>query len=225
MVKLVLRRVAQELRVGTDLFLAEEKAVGHGLLALVVSVSDTGGHWQPIGIIHVEGMPGQRTLVRVPPAGVIKSPPLSAFLEAALSELEKLGFLAGSSRFRSHTALDVARRELDAAEGSTSFANIGNSCRAALIALGNELYEPHMLPEGHTEPKGDDAKAKLSYLLKHYLAGRSEDYRTGFIRAIEGAWGMSVGLTHRKKATREEAEAVLAFLDAVFKAFSFIAPS
>jgi len=94
-----------------------------------------------------------------------------------------------------------------------------------MIALASELYASHMLPSGQMEPKGDDADTKLSLAASHYFAGRSDRYRGGLRKAIEGTWDLCVALSHRKTATREEAEVCLAHLTAVFEAFSFIVPS
>jgi hypothetical protein len=240
-VRALLMRAATGFEYDNYRFSAKERPVRSGLSVIEIRADATGAGvgGGAIGMINVDGLPGHRTRMSVSPrppgteanwrpdqGGVL----FSAYLTQAISELRRLGFLTSSSRFHSYAVLETARRELHAAEDSTSFANIGNSCRAALVALGNELYEPHMLPEGHTEPKGDDAEAKLRYVARHYLAGRSDRYRGGLVKAIdgviEGVWDMASPLVHRHEtATREEAEATLALVAALFEAFSFVIPS
>jgi hypothetical protein len=143
MVSAALRRAAEEFRLGSYVFRAEERTNRSGLPIVVIRAeANVGGG--SIGIINVDGLPGGRTRMSVParsPGTSSSWSPdqdgrlFSAYLRKALSELQRLGFLAVSSRIRSYEVLQTARRELDAAEDSTSFANIGNSCRAALKAL------------------------------------------------------------------------------------------
>jgi hypothetical protein len=233
MLKLLLKRVADEFRFGAYIFRAEEPQLRSGLSALRIRADAPAGG-EPIGYIHCEQLPGQRTRMRVPPGRGSRSPTawsldrdgtlFSAFLRAALSELRKSGFLASSSRFQSHAALVTARRELDAAEDSAAFAAIGNICRSAMVALANELYAPHMLPSGQDEPKGDDVRRKLKLVLSHHFGGRSEHYLRGLEKNIEGCWEIVTSLYKRKTATREEAEACFSLVAGLFEAFSFIVP-
>ena len=96
--------------------------------------------------------------------------------------------------------------------------------RSAMLALADELYAPHMLPGGVEAPKKDDAKRKLGLVINHYLAGRSEQYRKGLRRSMEGAWTAVSALVHRKRARREEAEICLALVRAQFEVFSLMVP-
>lgn len=248
MVKSLIVRVAGELEVEGSSFAAAAVEIGRGLPAIVIGViseSESG----TIGIIQVEGLPGERTRLRVPaergakirdshyvptpwhdvgPTANWRKDPrgefFSAFLGVLLLELRNSGFLSTSSRFESHSVVETARRELDAAEDAASLAAIGNICRSAMVALADELYADHMLRTGQTAPKRDDATGRLKVVLSHYFAGRSERYRRGLSKSIEASWDVSAALVHRKRATREEGETCFALLKGLFEAFSFIAP-
>jgi hypothetical protein len=230
-VKVLLKRLAFELQVGAHKFAAEERFYHPKPPFLLIQAKGSGGG--DIGLIEVDELPGTRVRMRVPagrgdPTSSWSADPegelFSAYLGAALGELRRSGFLANSSRFESHEVLQTARRELDAAADSTSFANIGNSCRTALKALANETWREYMVPSGQP-PKAGDADAKLKQVLNHYFAGRGERYRSGLAKVVDGVWDMSQPLTHRgQTASREEAEAALALVAALFEAFSFIIP-
>ena len=54
------------------------------------------------------------------------------FVLAVVAELKRSGFLLNSSRFDSHTHLDLARRELNGAEEPAAFATVGVCCAQGL---------------------------------------------------------------------------------------------
>lgn len=186
-----------------------------------------------IGLIYVDDLPAGFARLRVPkgrggrdeswnsdPDGRL----FSSFLEAVLDELRAFGFLSTSSRFESHSIIDTATRELEAAEEPEAIAAVGNIMRSALLQLADEIYAEHMLPDGAEAPKKDDAKRKLRHVVNHYFAGRSKNYRMGLVRAAEGAWDAVSALKHRKRARREEAEICLALVRTQFEVFSLMVP-
>ncbi len=74
-------------------------------------------------------------------------------------------------------------------------------------------------------PKGDEAPAKLRLVIGYYFAGKSKRFVDGLKKNIDGSWDTSAALTHRKDASREEAEACFATVAAIFEVFSFIIPA
>lgn len=235
-VKPILVQVADDFQTDAYYFRAydRQRRAGLSVTEIRADATQTGGGGGVIGGIQVDPLAGGRSRVHVPANYAPSDPKWAALWQEYLSrvhaELKRLpGFLAPASRFKSHEVLQTARRELDAAEDSASYANVGNSCRGALIALANELYASHMLRAGETEPDGDDARQKLRYVARHYLAGRSQRCRGGLTKAVngttEGVWDMASPLVHKyETATREEAEATLALVTGMFEAFSFIVP-
>jgi hypothetical protein len=233
--KPVFVQAAEDFRTDAYAFRADDRQTRAGLSVIQIraDATQTGGGGSVIGGIQIDPLIGGRSRVHVP-ANYAPTDPKWArlwheYLSRVHAELKRLGFLAPASRFKSHDVLQTARRELDAAQDSAAYANVGNSCLGALTALANEIYACHMLHQGEDEPRGDDARSKLVYASRHYLAGRSERYRRGLAKAIEGVtegvWDMSQPLKHKHEtATREEAEAALALVTAVFEAFSFIVP-
>ena len=226
MLVVLLRRVADEL----PSYMTDDRNTGSDRPTIILRF---GPERIVLGTITIEELPGNRCLLRVPPnrgasaEARAKDPEgrlLQTYLDAAISELRSLGFLASSSRFESHSVLDTARRELDSASEPEAFAAVGNVLRSAIIALGDELYKPHMLPSGESEPKGDDARQKLKFALRHYFAGRAERYREGIEGVVDACWGIVSPVPHRKSATRDELEAALAIVGGLFDAFSFIVP-
>ena len=111
-------------------------------------------------------------------------------------------------------ALQAAYRDLYAASGTVIWQNIGNACRAALIAFADEIYVPDMAPAGTTQPKGDDAKQKIISALRHYYAdgGRSKGrFHDALENLIEGTWDLASSLVHRKNATETDAKACVMY--------------
>lgn len=217
-------------RIGDELptYRTEYRETGSERPTIIVRQGPQGG---VLGTLTAEELPGNRSLLRIPPyrgagpAATNHDPDgtlLQAYVDAVISELSSLGFLASSSRFDSHAVLATARRELDSAAEPEALASIGNVLRSAMIALANETYRSHMLPEGATEPNTDDAKQKLRFVLRHYFAGRSERYRTGVEKTIEGCWDIVSAVPHRKAASRDELEAALSLVEGLFDAFSFV---
>ena len=111
-------------------------------------------------------------------------------------------------------ALQTAYRDLHSASGKVIWQNVGNSCRAALIAFADEIYEPNMLPAGIGKPKGDDAKLKITLALRHHWAKRKSK-RGPFLEALEGlidaTWDLVSSLVHRKNANENDAKACVMY--------------
>ena len=229
MVQTALTRLASEFKWEIHTFRIHQDAQGAWGLAADMGGQDLG----LIGVFFVDDLPGPQTRFRIPknrgnqdaiwptdPEGHL----FSRFLSAALEELRNLGFMHTASRFESHSILDTATREIAAAEESEAIAAVGNIILSAILALADELYMPHMLPDSSEEPKKGDAKRKLRHVINHYLAGRSENYRKGLVRSTEGAWDAVSSLKHRKRAQREEAEICLVLIRAQFEVFSLMVP-
>ena len=131
------------------------------------------GDGGPIGWIFLLELPGQRTLLRVPPGRGSADPSQSwgrddkdgahfaRFMGHAMEKFAEYGFTSRRARFKSDEMLRNANRALDAADTPDGFAAVGMNCRQALIALANELYNPSMLHDNEEAPKGDDARSKL----------------------------------------------------------------
>ena len=64
------------------------------------------------------------------------------------------------------------------------------------------------MPEDVDQPKGDDAKAKLKWMARHYLreAGAGDRYRESIEGIIEANWDFVNAAGHRQtSATQEDA--------------------
>jgi hypothetical protein len=118
--------------------------------------------------------------------------------------------------------LETARTQLAAAEDAVGFAAIGNVCRSAMIALANELFKEEMTPTDATAPKHDDADTKLIYVSKHYGAGHSERQSAGVTKVVEGTWNIATAVSHRKSATREDAELCVLMTSNIFDSFALL---
>lgn len=207
--------VAGDLKVGEIRFKAERARLGSGVPALVVRAEGAAGGGSIGIVVFMEG-PGGTVWLRVPEnrGGAVDQawPPdsdgrlFAQYLHALRQEYEKLGYTSVSSTLKARSIVDDALQQLAAAEEAPSYAAVGNMCRAALIALADEVYESHMLPQGKEAPKGDDAATKLKYAIRHYLAGSSETYTRAIETIAKGTWEMACAFLHRKNALREEAE-------------------
>lgn len=110
-------------------------------------------------------------------------------------------------------ALQTAYRDLYSASGKVIWRNVGNACRAALIAFADEIYDPSMMPADVPQPKGDDAKQKIVLALKqHWLRRSKKDHSLGALeKLIKATWDMAQSLLHRKDATENEAKACVMY--------------
>lgn len=110
-------------------------------------------------------------------------------------------------------ALQTAYRDLYSASGKVIWQNIGNACRAALVAFANEIYDPNMAPAGAPQPKGDDAKQKITLALRHYWAKQSTkgQYLDALEVLIKATWDLASSLVHRKEATENDAKACVMY--------------
>lgn len=192
----------------------------------------------PIGVIFVFAASDHDTILRVPPTNPASynkhdsgGQLFSQFLNAALVELQRMGVVSNRSKFTSTVSLVNAERRLASAQESQDYADIGNSCRAALIELANEIYKPHMLPQGDEEPKNGDSAQKLKYAAKHYctIGNRGTSAYTKVISGIEqvvqGARDYQQPLTHAPSASRAEAELGLLLTQMIFDSFALLVPN
>jgi hypothetical protein len=110
-------------------------------------------------------------------------------------------------------ALQTAYRDLYSASGKVIWRNVGNACRAALIAFADEIYDPSMAPADVPQPKGDDAKQRIVLALRHYWARKSKrgHYLDALEALIKATWDMAVALVHRKDASANEAKACVMY--------------
>ena len=225
----LLKEIADEFRLdGAERFHVDEVRYNSGP-GLSVRANLTNGSAQ-IGVIFPLALSDDRTLLRVPRwRGQFELDPdgrlFSRYLEAAFQELQRLEFMTGRGRFNSASAMDSAIQSLANAEDPNGYAAVGSMCRSALIALANEIYQPHMRSPEVAEPKGDDAKAKLRLTAKHLGAGTSQRQEEGFEKVIDGTWTFSTALTHRKNAKRQHAEVCTALTTSVFDCFALMVPS
>jgi hypothetical protein len=123
-------------------------------------------------------------------------------------------------------ALQTAYRDLYSASGKVIWKNIGNACRAALIAFADETYVPSMSPAGAPQPKGDDAKQKIALALRHSRTQKpgGDNYLEAVESMIKATWDMASSLLHRKDATDHDAKACVMYTYlAVWNAAALIA--
>ena len=200
-----------------------------------VRVSSTRGGGGSIGLIFLLSTPSGRTNVRVPPgrgSGVPESTNeydpdgrlFGHFLQVFGNEVLQQGLITSSKRFESATALETAERSLAAANDSAGYAAVANICRTALIKLANETYSDSMLPRGTSEPKGDDATAKLRLAVRHFMSSSDERQKEGLTKVIEGAWGYCSAFLHRKNGSESEAEVCVGLTATVFECLALVIP-
>lgn len=190
--------------------------------------ADTAAGSGSIGLIFLLSLGDGRTLLRVPNTSPERDPDgrlFSLYLQTFHQEMRRLGLITARSRFDSAKVLDTAVRQLASAEDSPGYAAVGPVCRAALIALADEVYEPYMLPPGKNVPKGDEADTKLGYAAHHYAAAHSKRQGEGLDKVINGSWDFAQALTHRKNAPREDAQVCVTLTAAVFDSFALMVPN
>lgn len=129
--------------------------------------------------------------------------------DVMLEILQTVGEGMPSSFPKTSERLQRAYRDLYSATGPVVWANIGNTCRKALEAFADELYEPSMLPPAVPELKGGDAKTKIVYALRHHWKRRKS--AGPYLRALEGlvkaTWDLVSSLVHREDASGADAKA------------------
>ena len=228
-IRTLLKETADEIRLDkTERFRVDEIKHNNGT-ALSVRADLTNGSAQ-IGLIFLLALVDDRTLLRVPRwRGRFELDPdgrlFSRYLQAALQEMQRLEFMTGRGRFNSVSVIDSAIQSLASAEDPSGYAAVGSMCRSALIALANEIYQPHMRPPEVPEPKGDDARSKLRQTARHCGAGMRGRQDEGFQKVIDGTWTFGPALAHRKNAKRQDAEVCVALVTSVFDSFALMVPS
>lgn len=95
-------------------------------------------------------------------------------------------------------------KKLFTAETSDDFVGIANSCRTIIIDFASQTYRAEYKPKEQEEPKGDDAKHKLTYTYKFLHNGYSKTYIEGKNHIINGIWKVISSLVHRKKIQKRE---------------------
>ena len=176
--------------------------------------------------------PGPKTEIRIAqgdwPAALVSCK--TTFTDAMTFELTRRSLSRSPTPFESSSLLENIRLQLGAAEDATAYANIGNACLLAIIALANELYKPFMLPGNVEPPKGDDARQKLKYVARCFAPGQAARQNDGLDDFIAGTWklitqgsfGYDTGLKHRQHATRIDAEVAVVLTNALFEAFGVL---
>lgn len=205
--------VAEGLKVDDFRFKAERARLGSGVPGLVVRAEGATGGGSIGIVVFLEG-PGGTVWLKVPPHRGAASQGawhpdnngrlFAHYLHTLRQEYEKLGYASTSGTVEARSILEEASQQVGTAEAS--YVGIGSMCRRALISLADELYGSHMLPPGAQPPKGDDAATKLKYIIRHCLAGTSETYRRASEALAKATWDLATSLSHRKTASREEAE-------------------
>jgi len=95
---------------------------------------------------------------------------------------------------------------LSAASSGASWYQIGFSCRQILVTFANETFDPNHVPETESQPKGDDARSKLKWTIRHSLkqTGAGDRYRKSIEGVIEANWNLVSTIGHRKESVTEE---------------------
>jgi hypothetical protein len=205
--------VAEGLKVGDFRFKAERARLGSGVPGLVVRAEGATGGGSIGIVVFLEG-PGGTVWLKVPPHRGAASQGawhpdnngrlFAHYLHTLRQEYERLAYASTSGTLEARSILEEASQQVAVAE--VSYVGVGSTCRRALISLADEVYRPGMLPQGAQPPRGDDATTKLRYAVRRWLAGSSERYREGVEAVVKGTWDIAVALSHRRAASREEAE-------------------
>lgn len=225
-VEQLLREVANRVRLGDEGRVHIDRikhTYGDGLS---VRATLPGGGGASIGTVFLLPSGDNTTLLRVPSDCAFyeldgDGQYLSNYLQEVFTELEQRGLIPAKSHLKSADALDTVKKRLAHAENAQDYENIGNSCLAVLIALADELWQPHMRPTDSDPPKGDDAKTKLGLIARSYIS-ESRQYGA-FMKVIAGAWDFAQPLKHRKNAAKNDAEVCVILTTAVFDSFALIA--
>lgn len=113
---------------------------------------------------------------------------------------------------QTHKLLTDAYRQLftlTATDSDSSWYQIGYSCRHVLIKFANETFDPNYVSVGQDQPKGDDAKEKLKWIVRYFLKqGEAGDrYREAIEDIVQANWKFVNNFGHRQEsATQEDAK-------------------
>jgi hypothetical protein len=110
---------------------------------------------------------------------------------------------------QTHKLLTDAYRQLftlTAASTGMSWNKAGYSCRDVLIQFANEIFDPEYVPKDQEQPKGDDAKAKLKWVVRHFLKqdGAGDRFREAIEDIVQANWDFINSVGHRQKSATEE---------------------
>jgi hypothetical protein len=93
-----------------------------------------------------------------------------------------------------------------AARSGASWNQLGYGCRHILIRFADEVFDPDYVPNGQEQPKGDDAREKLKWTVRHNLkvAKASGQYRESIERIVDANWKFINSVGHREESATEE---------------------
>jgi hypothetical protein len=110
---------------------------------------------------------------------------------------------------------------LAAAQFEEDFQSIGHLAREAFISLGQAVYDPTRHPsEDRVTPSDTDAKRMLTAYVAAELSGAANEEARRFARA---AVVYSDAVTHKRSASRLDAELVVAAIESVVKVIAILA--
>lgn len=107
-----------------------------------------------------------------------------------------------------HKLLQDSYRQLfslSANPGSVTWNAIAYNCRHCLVQFASDVFDPTYVPDGQSQPKGDDAKAKLKWAARHHLKrqGAGDQYRDSVESIIQANWDFVNATGHRQESTTE----------------------
>jgi hypothetical protein len=122
---------------------------------------------------------------------------------------------------RTRRAVDTMNARLAAAQSEEDFQSVGHLAREVLISLAQAVYDPERHPtEDNVTPSNTDAKRMLSaYVGVEFSGGSNEEPRHWTKASIS----LAHALTHKRSATRRDANIVVAAVDAVVKIVEILA--
>jgi hypothetical protein len=109
---------------------------------------------------------------------------------------------------QTHKLLTDAYRQLfslTAASTGVTWNKVGYSCRDILLQFANEIFDPTYITKGQELPKGDDAKVKLKWTVRHFLKqdGAGDRYREAIESVVQANWDFVNSVGHRQKSATE----------------------
>ncbi len=122
---------------------------------------------------------------------------------------------------RLNRAVERMTLRLAAAQFEEDFQSIGHLAREAFISLGQAVHDPARHPsEDAVTPSATDAKRMLTTYVAAELSGSGNEEARKFARA---AVMYADAVTHKRSATRIDAELVVAAIESVVKVIAILA--
>jgi hypothetical protein len=116
--------------------------------------------------------------------------------------------------------LEEAAKTLAGAQEPEHFQAVGLACRAALVALGQEVLVDGDLPEGAVMPRMADFKGRAHLAIDRLLDGpRDSEYRRNARHVCDAAWEFCNAATHSPNQTAPDAGICLSLAGAAQSLF------